>query len=79
MNAEDATALMDLQMHWDEAYFISLNGDTWSARFRGSTDDLLADTCSELRELIRADYARRQRARAEDGAFSRLRGERMST
>jgi len=79
MDAEDATALMDLQMHWDEAYVISFNGETWWARFRGSTDDLLADTCDELRELIRTDYANRQRARAVNGEISPLPGERMST
>ncbi|HYK26939.1 MAG TPA: hypothetical protein VEV61_03145 [Streptosporangiaceae bacterium] len=79
MDAEDATALMDLQMHWDEAYVISLNGETWWARFRGSADDLLADTCDELRDLIRTDYANRQRARAVNGEISPLPGERMST
>jgi hypothetical protein len=79
MNAEDATALMDLRMHWDEAYVISLNGETWWARFRGSTDDLLADTCDDLRELIRTDYSSRQRARAANGEFIPVRGERMST
>jgi hypothetical protein len=62
MDGNDASALTDLQMHWDEAYVIGLDGDIWSARFRASTDELRAHTCTELRELIRSDYAYRQKA-----------------
>jgi hypothetical protein len=62
MDRNDASELTDLQMHWDEAYIIGLDGDIWSARFRASTDELRAHTCTELRELIRADYAYRQKA-----------------
>ena len=50
-------------MHWDEAYTIGLDGDIWLARFHGTTDELRAHTSTELRELIRADYAYRQQAR----------------
>jgi hypothetical protein len=39
---------------------IGLDGDIWSARFHGSADELRAHTSTELRELIRADYAYRQ-------------------
>jgi hypothetical protein len=60
VNRSDASALADLQMHWDEAYAIGLDGDIWSAAFHGSTDELRAHTSTELRELIRADYAYRQ-------------------
>jgi hypothetical protein len=60
VDRSDASALADLQMHWDEAYAIGLDGDIWSAKFHGSTDDLRAHTSTELRELIRADYAYRQ-------------------
>jgi hypothetical protein len=70
VDRSDASALADLQMHWDEAYAIGLDGDIWSARFHGSTDDLRAHTSTELRELIRADYAYRQqvsRVRAAAG------------
>ncbi len=59
----EASALADLQMHWDEAYVIDFDGDVWSARFRTSTDALCARTSSDLRELIRADYVHRQRPR----------------
>lgn len=62
MDRSEASALADLQMHWDEAYAIGLDGDVWCARFRGSADELRAHTSSELRELIRADYAYRSRA-----------------
>jgi hypothetical protein len=62
MDRSDASALADLQMHWDEAYVIRLDGNVWSARFRDSADELRAHTSTELRELIRSDYAYRQRA-----------------
>ncbi len=62
MDRSDASALADLQMHWDEAYAIGLDGDIWSARFHGATDELRAHTAGELRELIRTDYWYRQRA-----------------
>jgi hypothetical protein len=62
VDRSEASALADLQMHWDEAYAIGLDGDIWSARFHGSPDELRAHTSTELRELIRADYAYRTRA-----------------
>jgi hypothetical protein len=62
MDRSDASALADLQMHWDEAYVIRLDGNIWSASFRGSADEFRAHTSTELRELIRSDYAYRQRA-----------------
>jgi hypothetical protein len=72
VDRSDASALADLQMHWDEAYTIGLDGDIWLARFHGSADELRAHTSTELRELIRADYAYRQHAHrfrvADDGA-----------
>jgi hypothetical protein len=87
----DASALGELQLHWGTAYEIGLDGDIWSATFRGTTDELRAHTCTELRVLIRADYAYRQQAgpdrhlprradpdqhgSADDGV---IRGERMS-
>jgi hypothetical protein len=83
----DASALADLQAHWGSAYEIGLDGDIWSATFRGTTDEVRAHTCVELRVLIRADYAYRQQAgpiRRRPGAADRaddpgmIRGERMS-
>lgn len=62
MDRSQASALADLQMHWDEAYVITLDGNIWCARYRTSADELRAHTSSELRELIRSDYAYRQKA-----------------
>ncbi len=61
VDRNQASALADLQMHWDEAYVIGFDGEVWSARFRGSDDLLCARTSSDVRELIRADYVHRQR------------------
>jgi hypothetical protein len=89
MDRSEASELADLQMHWDEAYVIGLDGDIWWARFRGPADELRAHSGQDLRELIRADYTRRQRVRLtterpaaapSDGAdLGAIRGERMST
>jgi hypothetical protein len=79
----DPSALADLQLHWGGSYEIGLDGDVWSATFRGTTDELRALTCGELRTLIRADYSYRQqagparRSGAADGP-GMIRGERMS-
>ena len=79
----DPAALADLQLHWGSGYEIGLDGDIWSATFRGTTDELRAHTCAELRVLIRADYAYRQQAGparrtgSADGP-GLIRGERMS-
>lgn len=70
MDRSDASALADLQMHWDEAYEIGLDGDIWSARYRGSTDQLRAHTSHELRDLIRTDYTYRSHSRRTQGGGS---------
>jgi hypothetical protein len=70
LDRSDASALADLQMHWDEAYEIGLDGDIWSARFRGSTDQLRAHTSQELRELIRTDYTYRHHTGTTRGSGS---------
>jgi hypothetical protein len=70
LDRSDASALADLQMHWDEAYEIGLDGDIWSARYRGSTDQLRAHTSHELRDLIRTDYTYRDHARRTEGSGS---------
>jgi|HubBroStandDraft_2_1064218.scaffolds.fasta_scaffold204370_1 hypothetical protein len=89
MDKSEASELADLQMHWDEAYAIGLDGDIWWARFRGPNDELRAHTGQSLREQIRADYARRQQARvaaerlftasSDNVDLTSVRGERMST
>jgi hypothetical protein len=64
VDRSDASALADLQMHWDEAYAIGLDGDIWRARFHGTSEELRAHTSTELRELIRTDYSYRRQAQA---------------
>ena len=66
LDRSDASALADLQMHWDEAYVIGLDGDIWLARFRDSTDELRAHSSTQLRELIRADYSYRAKVQPDD-------------
>jgi hypothetical protein len=73
MSREQASALADLQFHWDEKYVIALEDGTWSACWWGASEAMSADDENALRQLIREDYARRQRAN-----FAGLR-ERMST
>jgi hypothetical protein len=68
LDRSDASALADLQMHWDEAYTIGLDGDIWVARFHGSADELRAHTGTQLRDLIRTDYTYRQQARIGQGS-----------
>ena len=75
VDRNEASALADLQMHWDEAYAIGFDGEVWSARFHGSTDELCARTSSDLRELIRADYVHRQRPRRSAAPNDAARGE----
>ncbi len=62
MVRSEASALADLQLHWGSAYEIGLDGNIWSATFRGTSDELRAHSPGELRVLIRADYAYRRRA-----------------
>jgi hypothetical protein len=79
LDRSEASALADLQMHWDEAYAIGLDGDIWTARFRGCTDELRAHDSDALRELIRSDYLIRQRdgtARSQREASHAERGDR---
>jgi hypothetical protein len=41
---EQASVLADLQFHWDEKYVISLEEGTWSARWRGTGEQLTAQS-----------------------------------
>jgi hypothetical protein len=60
VSKEQASALADLQFHWDERYGITLEDGTWSARWRGTGEVMTADSDDALRQLIREDYQRRQ-------------------
>ena len=62
ISREDQSALNDLNWHWDTAYSISFDGDTWSASpVTEPTTVLMAETAAELRDLIRADYRHNDR------------------
>jgi hypothetical protein len=62
ISREDQSALNDLNYHWDTAYNISFDGDTWSAApLSDAATVLTAESASDLRELIRADYQRNDR------------------
>lgn len=57
MTSEDASALFHLRCLWQGAYAISLTDGIWVAsRHDNPTRVLTADTASELRWLLRADY-----------------------
>jgi hypothetical protein len=64
---DEEEQLADLRWHWDTAYEISLNGETWTGRFLAGTGILTAPSADDLRRLIREDYlARKSAARSED-------------
>lgn len=52
--------LLDLHWHWGSAYDVAVVDGTWSARYRGTDDELTAGTATELRQAIRADYGKRK-------------------
>jgi hypothetical protein len=61
ISSEEASALAALTFNWSPPYLITFDGDTWSARYQGSTETLFGATAAELRGLIRADHAARRR------------------
>jgi hypothetical protein len=77
MDRAEASALADLKMHWGEVYAIGYEDGTWSAYYRGTSDEFRAASASDLRELIRADSQDRQRQLPRD-SYAGL-TERMST
>lgn len=62
LSREDQSALNDLNWHWDTAYTISYDGDTWSASpLTEPAAVLTAESPGELREQIRDDYRHNDR------------------
>jgi hypothetical protein len=62
ISREDQSALNDLNWHWDTAYNIAFDGETWSASpLTEPAAVLTAESAEELRELIRADYHQNDR------------------
>lgn len=61
MDRAMASALLDLQMHWDDVFDISY--DEGAKEWRASRKDypshkLVATSAQKLRQLIREDYGR---------------------
>jgi hypothetical protein len=53
----DAAELEDIGWHWEKAYAVNRDGDTYVAARIGYPDHrLTADTPAQLRTLIRSDY-----------------------
>lgn len=58
LTRSEASELADLKFHWDEAYSISwIDGVYRAARMSEPSVVLTADSCDELRQQIRDDYA----------------------
>jgi hypothetical protein len=58
LSRSEASELADLKFHWDEAYAISwADGVYRASRMSQPSVVLTADTCHELRQQIRDDYA----------------------
>jgi hypothetical protein len=69
LSRSDASELADLRFHWDEAYTISwADGVYRAARMSQPSVVLTADTCHELRQQIRDDYATWQSSRLCEGS-----------
>jgi hypothetical protein len=72
----DEAALRDLSWHWENVYTFAVVDNTWTAIPADNPADILtAESASELRELIRADYAGRHPVALTNGYLQ----ERMST
>ena len=62
LSRSDQTALNHLQFHWDTAYVVSTDGDTWSASpLSNPTVLLTAESSLSLLEQIRLDYQHNNR------------------
>ncbi len=60
LDREDQTTLNRLRWHWEMAYTINCDGETWSAIPAAGPDTVLtAATGMELRTLMQNDYAAR--------------------
>jgi hypothetical protein len=63
LNPTDEAALRDLSWHSENVYAFAVVDNTWTAIPADDPADILtAESASELRELIRADYAERHPA-----------------
>ncbi len=74
LSKAEQSDLLDMTWHWETAYRFEVIDGTWRAiPLSDPTGVLTAGTASELRELVRRDYGKRQ------ATLNPMRGERMST
>jgi hypothetical protein len=74
LSQEQELDLTGIAYHWRDAYAIAMSDGAWTAAPRDDPGAVLtASSADGLRELVRADYARRT------AKPSPLLGERMST
>ena len=60
LSQEQELDLTGIAYHWRDAYAIAMSDGTWTASPRSDPGTVLtAHSADGLRELIRADYARR--------------------
>jgi len=60
LSKEDMTTLVWLRWHWEDAYAVNFDGETWSAIPAAAPSAVLtAESGGELRELMANDYAAR--------------------
>lgn len=74
--SEQQAALTSLRWHWDKAYAVNCDGETWTAIPVSQPDAVLtAGSAAELRTAMQHDYAIRAvrtRAEARRAGFSSL-------
>jgi hypothetical protein len=60
LSREQELDMTGMTWHWGEVYSIAMQEGTWRATWRADPQEVLtAHSADELREKIRADYAKR--------------------
>jgi hypothetical protein len=77
VSPDEEEQLADLRWHWDTAYEITRNGETWTGRFLAGPEILTAPSADDLRGLIREDYLFRSSAAALEDSRPAVRGREM--
>jgi hypothetical protein len=74
LSKAERSDLLDMTWHWETAYRFEVTDGTWRpVPLTDPTGVLTADTASDLREMVRRDYGKRQ------ASLHPVRGECMST
>ena len=56
LSEHDRAELTDIGWHWDGAYWIGHDGESFTAKRRGTDHVVRAKSAPELRQEIRKDY-----------------------